>query len=306
MVARSREEIRARLSGPLASVRVIFHPDGRIDQHGIRRQVDFLIDGGASAVVLTYGDSLYSLLSDQEVADVTRLVVEHVAGRSLVVAADRCWPTDKAADFARYASEVRADVLMVLPPDWGGSTTTETLVRHYAAAAQAIPVMVVTNLFIARGMQFGLATIERLRDTVENVVAVKDDWNEEFGRRLSHAVSGKWAVIAGGQKQHHLNAHFYGCSGYLSTFMAFKPQVAWDYWNAIQSNNLAEAARIVRDLDMPLFDHLLPLPGGFDAGIHGALELFGVAPRWRRAPYYNLNEMEMESLAGFFNDRGLL
>jgi dihydrodipicolinate synthase/N-acetylneuraminate lyase len=306
MVARSSEEIRARLSGPLASIRTVFHPDGRIDQKGMRRQIDFVIEGGVSAVVLTYGDSLYSLLSDQEIAEVTRFVVEHVAGRCIVVAADRGWPTDKTADFARYAREVGADVLMVLPPDWGGSTTTETLVRHYAAAAQAIPVMVVTNLFIARGVRFGLETIERLRDTVENVVAVKDDWNEEFGRRLCQAVSGQWAVIAGGQKQHHLNAHPYGCGGYLSTFMAFKPQVARDYWAAIRFDNLAEAARIVRDLDMPLFDFLLPLPGGFDAGIHGAMELFGVAPRWRRAPYYNLNEMEMESLAGFFHDRGLL
>ncbi len=48
------------------------------------------------------------------------------------------------------------------------------------------------------------------------------------------------------------------------------------------------------------------LPGGFDAGIHGALELFGIAKRWRRATYYDLNETEMESLAGFFQDHRLL
>ena len=301
-----RQEIKARLTGPLATIRTVFHPDGRIDWEGVRRQVDFVIEGGSGAVILTYGDSLYSLLSDQEVAEATRVVGEQARGRAVVVAADRCWPTQTTVEFARYARKVGADVLMTLPPDWGGSCTSETLARHYADVAGVIPAMMVTNVLIPRGIPFAVDTIERVRDTVENVVAVKDDWNEEFGRRLSQAVYGKWAVIAGGQKQHHLNALPYGCDGYISTFMAFKPSVAQDYWKAIQSRHPDEAARIVRELDMPLFDFLLSLRGGFDAGIHGALDLFGIAKRWRRAPYYDLNESEMESLDGFFKERGLL
>lgn len=301
-----RKEIQARLRGPVASIRTIFHPDGRIDWEGVRRQVDFVIEGGSGAVILTYGDSLYSLLSDEEVAEATRVVAEQARRRAVVVAADRCWPTAKTAEFARFARDAGADVLMVLPPDWGGSTTPGTLRDHYAAAAESIPVMLVTNVFTPRGMKMALETIERVRDTVENVVAVKDDWCGEFGRRLSHAVHGRWSVIAGGPKQHHLNALPYGADAYLSTFTALKPAVAQSYWSAIQANRMEDAARIVRELDMPLFDYLTELPGGFDAGIHGALELFGIARRWRRAPYYNLSDSEMESLAGFFHDHGLL
>ena len=135
---------------------------------------------------------------------------------------------------------------------------------------------------------------------------MKDDWHEEFGRRLSRSVYGKWAVIADRQKQHHLNAYPYGCDAYLSTFMALKPEVARDYRTAIQQGCLSDAVRIVREMDVPLFDMLLPLSGGFDAGIHGAMELFGIAKRWRRAPYYNLDDTEMASLRDFFNEHGLL
>jgi hypothetical protein len=43
---------------------------------------------------------------------------------------------------------------------------------------------------------------------------------------------------------------------------------------------------------------------GFDTGIHGALEIFGVCQRWRRLPYYSLSNAEMEKLADFLG--GLL
>ena len=142
----------------------------------------------------------------------------------MVIAADRSWATTKAVDFARYAAETGADLLMVLPPDWVGSCTSETLVQHYAAVARHIPVMVVTNLFTARGPDFGLETLRMLRDKVEGVVAIKDDMANEFGRKLSLIAQGRWPVISGGQKQHHLNALHYGCEGFLSTFITFKPE----------------------------------------------------------------------------------
>ena len=44
----------------------------------------------------------------------------------------------------------------------------------------------------------------------------------------------------------------------------------------------------------------------YDAGIHGILELYGLARRWRRPPYYSLDDAEMASLAEFLEGKGLL
>jgi len=55
-----------------------------------------------------------------------------------------------------------------------------------------------------------------------------------------------------------------------------------------------------------LFDILLSYQGGFDAALHGVYELFGVAERWRRKPYYSLNDPEMERLTQSMKDLGLL
>src|SRR5580704_1419457 len=119
------EEIRGRLVGPIGSVRTPFDRSGAIDFRALRWMVDFIVDAGSPAVMLTYGDSLYSVLTDQEVAEVTRVVAEQTAGRALVIAADRSWWTGKAAEFGDYARNVGADLMMVMPPTWGDSATPE-------------------------------------------------------------------------------------------------------------------------------------------------------------------------------------
>ncbi len=81
------------------------------------------------------------------------------ANGAMVVAADRHSATGQSVAFAKYVREIGADVLMVLPPDWAASCTPRSFVEHYAAVAEQIPVMVVTGVFIPRGMSFGLETL---------------------------------------------------------------------------------------------------------------------------------------------------
>ena len=145
-----------------------------------------------------------------------------------------------------------------------------------------------------------------MRDTVENVVAIKDDMCGEFARKMSLLVHDRWAVVSGGQKQNHLNNHPYGCDGYLSTFLSLQPAIAHAYWAAISANNMADVRRIIRDYDNPFFELVMGLPGGFNAGIQAALELKNIAKRWRRKPYHSLTDQELELLAHGLKKLGLL
>ena len=299
-----RDAVREALTGPVTSVSVPFNQDGTIDYVGLRRCLDFYIAGGSKAMILTYGDSLYSLLSDQETAEVTRVVVEYTARRALVVAADRQWATPQEIEFAHYCRDVGADLLMVLPPDWSLSCTAESLVSHYAAIAEHMPVMLVTNLFLRRPQAFALKVIEMVCDQVPGVMAIKDDVFGEFARRMMLLVHDRWAVICGGRKENHLDLSFYGCDGYFSTFSKFCPRVAHEYWSAFQARDWDQVKEIIRKDDMPLFDILLSQPGGYDAVVHATFELTGIAQRWRRRPYYSLSDEELEALAATFKSKG--
>jgi 4-hydroxy-tetrahydrodipicolinate synthase len=298
---RSPQELRGLLTGPVMSVHTPFTRDGAIDYGSLRGLVERGIEAGSTTMLLTYGDSLFSLLTDDEVAAVTRVVAEQTAGRAVVVAADRIWWTGKTVEFARYAREVGADVLMVLPPDWAGSCTADSFVAHYAAVAVEIPVMVVTNAF-SRSQAMGLEVLRRLRDETPGVIAIKDDLVGVFARKMAILLRGHWSIISGGQKQNHFDLIHYGCDGYLSTFVTFAPHVTQAYWQAVQTEDWVEAARIIREYDMPYFDYVLDVIGGFDAALHGTFEHFGLSQRWRRPPYHSLTDEQMEQLSQLFLD----
>lgn len=291
------------LTGPVISLRTPFNKDGSIDYDGVRKQIDFSIDGGANAIILTWGDSLFSLITDEEIAQLTKKCVEFIKNRVALVAATGQWATNKTREFAVYSKEVGADMLMVLPPDWPGSTTVETLVPHYAAAGEHIPVMMVNNYLGARGQAFALEVVRALYERVPHVVALKDDLTGVIARKICIMTHDRWALIAGGQKQNHINMLPYGVDGYFSLFSTFNPEIARRYWRAIQANRMDEAMIYVTDYDMPVMDYLIGLEGSFDAGMHGMLEIVGLGKRYRRAPYHTLTDSQMEKLRGFLKSK---
>jgi dihydrodipicolinate synthase/N-acetylneuraminate lyase len=94
----------------------------------------------------------------------------------------------------------------------------------------------------------------------------------------------------------------YGCRGYLSTFTTFRPEVTHAYWAAIGAGDVATAVAIIDEIDRPFFNHILAMRGGFDAALHGIMELTGLAQRWRRPPFYSLSDEEMDLLSAFLDD----
>lgn len=78
---KTREEVREALTGPVPSIRTPFKKDGDIDYMSLQNMIDFQITAGAKTTMLTAGDSHYFCLSEKEIAELTRAVVEHVACR---------------------------------------------------------------------------------------------------------------------------------------------------------------------------------------------------------------------------------
>lgn len=295
----NKQDVRHFLTGPLASISTPFDRDGNIDVPALRQFIDFAIDAGSRSVILTAGDSHFFCLSDQELAELTKITCAHAAGRAMVVAADLQFSTRRAVEFAQFARSLGASVLMCTPPDWGASATVDTLADHYAEVAKHLPVMIVTAPFISRGADFGLKTIKLALDRSEGVVAIKDDFCGEFAHRLGTLAHERCAIFSGGQKENHLNMWPYGCDGYMSTFITIAPQIAHRYWAAIEKRDIAAARKIVTEIDMPFFKYILGAQGGFDAAMHGVRELYGIGKRWRRKPYYSLSDAEMDQIRAF-------
>jgi len=296
----NREAIRQAFAGPIASIRTPFNRDGSIDYAGLRRCVDFDIQAGSKALLITWGDSLFSLLSDREIADLTRAVVECAAGRAAVAACTGHWATAQAVEFAVFCREIGADILQTFQPFWyPGAGAPEAAIEHLTAVAGVIPVMANSADLQRNSAPEGLSVAGMLLEGGVNVLAMKADVTGEYDRRMTGLVADRWTIFAGGQKSFHLELWPYGCQGYLSTFITFMPEVTHAYWRAVESGDVAAAARIIEKIDRPFFTHIIASPGGFDAALHGILELCGLAQRWRRPPFYSLSDDELEALARF-------
>ncbi|MBO1901588.1 dihydrodipicolinate synthase family protein [Leucobacter weissii] len=107
----------ANLTGVLAAIPTPFTEDGAsIDPAGIAAQIERLVAGGVQGVVPTGTSGEFTSLTPEEYREVIRLNVEAAAGRISVVAGIGHTSTAGAVELARYAEEVGADAVMVVPP----------------------------------------------------------------------------------------------------------------------------------------------------------------------------------------------
>ena len=134
------------LTGILPVAPTPFHADGRIDEEGMRRVLDCLIDQGVDAICILANYSEQFVLSDDERATLTRVSLEHVAGRVPVIVTTSHFSTQIAVVRAVEAQSMGASMIMMMPPYHGvGLVPSEAgLFEHFQAVSDAIsiPIMV--------------------------------------------------------------------------------------------------------------------------------------------------------------------
>jgi 2-keto-3-deoxy-L-arabinonate dehydratase len=122
-----------------------FHDDGTIDDAGMRRVLDCLIDQGADGICILANFSEQFLLSDAERESLTRLSLEHVAGRVPVIVTISHFATRIAVERARLAKGLGAAMVMMMPPYHGAllkGTAGQTYEQFRAVGEVGIPIMI--------------------------------------------------------------------------------------------------------------------------------------------------------------------
>ncbi|WP_370301135.1 dihydrodipicolinate synthase family protein [Pseudooceanicola sp.] len=122
-----------------------FHDDGTLDLDGMKRVLDCLIDQGADGICILANFSEQFLLSDAEREVLTRLCLEHVAGRVPVIVTISHFATPIAVERARFAKSLGAGMVMMMPPYHGAllkGTPEQTFEQFRAVGEVGIPIMV--------------------------------------------------------------------------------------------------------------------------------------------------------------------
>ena len=294
---RGIDEIRERLEGPVSSVPTIFTRDGKIDHDGIRAVIDKSLEGDCQVIMLTCGDSLITLLTDDEVVEVHRTVIDHVGGRAITIACDNMWGQPKCVEFGRYVRDLGFDIYMVRPP-MQPKGTPESLAEFYRAAARETRVMLVGDVPIR--------TCELIADE-PNICAFKEDAGLDYALEVLKRWGDRWPMIGGGgQKRHYLLWPHGNCRGWLDVFIYCNLAPARLYWEAVKRNDAAEAWNVIMQYEYPVWQEFLSARVGGDGFVHTMLEACGVAPRWRRSPAADATDEETEQVGQLLCGLGLL
>jgi 2-keto-3-deoxy-L-arabinonate dehydratase len=122
-----------------------FHDDGSLDLEGMKRVLDLIIDQGADGICILANFSEQFLLSDDEREVLTRLSLEHVAGRVPVIVTVSHFSTQIVEARAKRAASLGASMLMMMPPYHGTGLRADenSVIEHYQRAGKAggIPIM---------------------------------------------------------------------------------------------------------------------------------------------------------------------
>ena len=122
-----------------------FHPNGEVDYEGMKRVLDCMIDQGVDGICILANFSEQFLITDAEREALSRLSLEHVAGRVPVIVTISHYATHIVLQRARLSKELGAAMVMMMPPYHGAllkGTPDQTFEQFAKVGEVGIPIMI--------------------------------------------------------------------------------------------------------------------------------------------------------------------
>lgn len=163
---------RMKVEGSMVALVTPF-ADGAVDYEALGRLIEFQIANGTQGLVPcgTTGES--PTLSHAEHDKVIEFTVEKAGGRVPVIAGTGSNSTSEALRLTRHAKEAGADACLVVNPYYN-KPTQQGMYEHVAALAGAELPIVLYNIPGRTGIEMSPATVARLYNDIEYVVAIKE------------------------------------------------------------------------------------------------------------------------------------
>lgn len=107
--------------GVFPVVPTIFDAKGGLDLEGQKRCIDFMIDAGSHGLCILANFSEQFVLSDAEREVLTKLCLDHVAGRVPVIVTTTHFSSRVCAERSKAAQDMGAAMVMIMPPYHGAT-----------------------------------------------------------------------------------------------------------------------------------------------------------------------------------------
>ena len=280
-----------------------FDDNGEVDLTRLAEHVAKGVDAGPGGVFIACGTGEFHALEAVEFAGIVRTAVEATGGR-VPVYAGAGGSVAQAKIFAKAAAEAGADGLLLLPP-YLVTMPQRGLVDYTreVAGATDLPV-IVYNRGNARYSEASAIEVAHF----PNVVGFKDGTGDvDMVARIVRAVTdaleptGKPFQFFNGLPTAEVSQQAYRAIGvtlYSSATFAFAPELALAFYEALERDDEALIAALLRDFFHPLVRLRDTVPGYAVSLIKAGVSMEGVAAGPVRPPLIMPSPEDRDTLAG--------
>ena len=277
--------------------------DGSINYERFADLIEFQIENGTDAIIVcgTTGES--STMTHEEHLEVIRYCVEKVNKRIPVVAGTGSNCTETAIYLSTEAEKMGVDGLLVVSPYYN-KATQNGLYTHFKTIADAVKVPIILyNIQGRTGVNIAPATIVRLCNDCENIVAVKEaSGNISQVAKIAALSKGTIDIYSGNDDQ-IIPIMSLGGKGVISVLSNVAPRQTHEMCEKYLTGDVVAATRMqleAIDLIDALFCEVNPIP------VKMALNLMGMEAGTLRLPLTEMEEANIAKLKAAMEAYGIL
>lgn len=258
----------------------------------LARLIDFNIENGTDAIIITGTTGESATMSDQEHKDAIKFTVDHVNKRVPVVAGTGSNDTAYALQLSQYAESVGADALLIVTPYYN-KATQKGLVDHFTYIADSVNIPIILYNVPARtGVHIKAETYAQLAKH-PRIVATKEASGDFSNILRTRALCEDNLAIYSGNDDQIVPLLSLGGSGVISVLSNIMPKETHDICQLYFDGKIKESEALqvrLSDLIDALFIEVNPIP------VKTALRLMDYQVGELRMPLSEMEEGNLDKL----------
>lgn len=228
--------------GVIPAMVTLFKSDKSVDEEGLRKQVDFLIDGGVHGIIVLGSLGEFMLVEKEERKKIAEITVEQADGRVPIYIGTASTCTDEVIELTEHAKDIGSDAVTIVTPYYF-KLSDRALYEHYSSVAQEVDIPIILYHFPgATGQDLKPEVVSKLAHEHENIVGLKPtiDSVKYMQQVLKLTRDLDFKVIAGAE-DHALSILTLGGHGFVSGVANFAPESVVPIYENYVGGNIEEA-----------------------------------------------------------------
>ena len=293
-----------KIEGVYPALITPFTKDDEVDKEGLRRLVEYMIEGGVAGIVPcgTTGES--ATLSHKEHEEVIDVVVD--CSKVPVIAGTGSNNTKEAVEFTKHAADAGADACLLITPYYN-KPNVKGLKEHFKRIGDSVEIpLVLYNIPSRTGQNVSAGTMVELASEITNIKGVKEasgDLKQVGAIIRSVAEQGLDFTVVAGDDFLTLPIMSLGGKGVISVAANIAPREMTEMVAAMLKEEVEKAKEInirLFSLFEAMFLETNPIP------VKKAAEMMGLSAGHVRLPLGALSEGNEEKLRKVMEGLGMV